>query len=66
MGGLDAHLIDAAKSLFDSMGWAGVVVLMALESACIPFPSEIIMPLAGWLIVAERELGWTLLARRAA
>lgn len=58
MGGLDAHLIDAAKSLFDSLGWAGVVILMALESACIPFPSEIIMPLAGWLIVAERELGW--------
>ena len=46
MGGLDAHLIDAAKSLFDSLGWAGVVIAMAIESACIPFPSEIIMPLA--------------------
>ena len=33
------------------MGWPGVVVLMAIESACIPFPSEIIMPLAGWMLV---------------
>ena len=30
---------------------------MAIESACIPFPSEIIMPLAGWILVKERGHG---------
>jgi membrane protein DedA with SNARE-associated domain len=37
---------------------------MAIESAAIPFPSEIIMPLAGWLLVKDRGLGveWLLLA----
>jgi membrane protein DedA with SNARE-associated domain len=37
---------------------------MAIESACIPFPSEIIMPLAGWFLVDERGLGveWLFLA----
>jgi membrane protein DedA with SNARE-associated domain len=30
-------------------GYAGVVGLMAIESACIPLPSEIIMPFAGYL-----------------
>jgi membrane protein DedA with SNARE-associated domain len=37
---------------------------MAIESACIPFPSEIIMPLAGWFLVDDRGLGaeWLLLA----
>lgn len=30
---------------------------MAIESACIPFPSEIIMPLAGWLLIADRGHG---------
>jgi len=30
---------------------------MAVESAAIPFPSEIIMPLAGWLLIAERGHG---------
>jgi membrane protein DedA with SNARE-associated domain len=31
-------------------GYAGIVVLMAIESACIPLPSEIIMPFAGYLV----------------
>ena len=31
-----------------AMGYGGVVLLMAIESACIPLPSEIIMPLAGY------------------
>ena len=30
---------------------------MAIESACIPFPSEIIMPLAGWFLIEERGHG---------
>ena len=30
-------------------GYLGVVVLMAIESACIPLPSEVIMPFAGYL-----------------
>ena len=50
--------IEAARSLFTTFGWLGVVVAMAIESACIPFPSEVIMPLAGWLLVGERGLGW--------
>ena len=38
------------------MEWPGVVVLMAVESACIPVPSELIMPLAGWMLIKERSL----------
>jgi membrane protein DedA with SNARE-associated domain len=34
-----------------------VVFLMAIESACIPFPSEVIMPLAGWFLVKDRGHG---------
>jgi len=46
------------------MQWPGVVVLMAIESACIPLPSEIIMPLAGWMLVKEQSLAavYTLVA----
>jgi membrane protein DedA with SNARE-associated domain len=32
------------------LGYSGVVLLMAIESACIPLPSEIIMPFAGYLV----------------
>ena len=31
-------------------GYLGIVLLMAIESACIPLPSEIIMPFAGYLV----------------
>ena len=33
-----------------TMGYGGIVLLMAIESACSPLPSEIIMPFAGFLV----------------
>jgi membrane protein DedA with SNARE-associated domain len=33
-----------------SFGYLGIVLLMALESACMPVPSEIVMPFAGYLV----------------
>lgn len=59
MPGIETWLIDLIRSWFDTLGWFGVVLAMAIESACIPLPSEIIMPLAGWLMVEERNLGWS-------
>lgn len=38
------------KDLILGLGYPGIVFLMALESACIPVPSEIVMPFAGWLV----------------
>ncbi len=32
------------------LGYGGIVLLMAIESACIPLPSEIIMPFSGFLV----------------
>lgn len=32
-----------------SLGYTGIVLLMAIESACIPLPSELIMPYAGYM-----------------
>jgi membrane protein DedA with SNARE-associated domain len=37
-------------AVISSTGYLGVMVLMAIESACIPLPSEIIMPFAGYLV----------------
>jgi membrane protein DedA with SNARE-associated domain len=40
-------------------GYLGVMLLMAIESACIPLPSEIIMPFAGYLVYTGRfNLFW--------
>jgi membrane protein DedA with SNARE-associated domain len=36
-----------------ALGYAGIALLMAIESACIPLPSEIIMPFAGAVTVGS-------------
>lgn len=41
-----------------SLGYGGIVVLMAIESACIPLPSEVIMPFAGYLVFTGRFTLW--------
>jgi membrane protein DedA with SNARE-associated domain len=46
-----AGLITATIS---AMGYPGILLLMAIESACIPLPSEIIMPFAGYLVSTGR------------
>jgi len=35
-------------------GYAGIVLLMGIESACIPLPSEVIMPFSGYLVAQGR------------
>ncbi len=49
-----AQLIDLIIALvigtISSVGYWGVYLLMTLESACIPIPSEIIMPFSGFLV----------------
>jgi len=37
-------------SVIEQLGYAGVFVAMGLESACIPLPSEVIMPFAGFVV----------------
>jgi membrane protein DedA with SNARE-associated domain len=41
-------------SIISGMGYGGVILLMAIESACIPLPSEVIMPFAGYLVSTGR------------
>jgi len=40
----------AIVSTIESLDYAGIVLLMSIESACIPLPSEIIMPFSGYLV----------------
>jgi len=46
-------------AVISKTGYLGVMALMAIESACIPLPSEIIMPFAGYLVYTGRfNLFW--------
>ncbi len=54
--GLLAHFIIAVIS---ATGYLGIALLMGIESACIPLPSEIIMPFSGYLVYTGRfQLLW--------
>ncbi|MEQ1487432.1 MAG: DedA family protein [Methylotenera sp.] len=44
--------------VISTMGYGGIVLLMAIESACIPLPSEIIMPFAGFLVFKGEMSLW--------
>ena len=40
------------------LGYFGIILLMGIESACIPLPSEIIMPFSGYLVYTGRFNLW--------
>ncbi len=45
-----AALAALVIGVIQALGYGGVVLLMAIESACIPLPSEVIMPFSGYLV----------------
>src|SRR6266404_1282173 len=58
-----AVLFAFIKSLIAMSGYGGIVILMGIESACIPLPSELIMPFAGYLVhEGTMKLLWVAIA----
>ena len=55
-----ATLASLITAVISATGTVGVALLMAIESACIPLPSEIIMPFAGYLASLGRFQLWEL------
>jgi membrane protein DedA with SNARE-associated domain len=56
MHGIEQQIVAFLQNLLSTIGWPGVVAAMAIESACIPLPSEVTMPLAGWMLIQARGL----------
>jgi membrane protein DedA with SNARE-associated domain len=61
-GNVIARIIETLSALIVStistLGYPGLVLLMGIESACIPLPSEIIMPFSGYLVYTGRFNLW--------
>ncbi len=47
---IDEVVIPFLEALYGALGYIGVLVAMAIESAMIPLPSELILPFAGFLV----------------
>lgn len=56
MSGIQTLLFDLIKSWYVTTGYFGIVLAMALESCCIPLPSEIVMPLAGFFVYCSQQV----------
>ena len=54
---MEQQILDFIRHTYEAIGWPGVVLLSAIESACIPLPSELILPFAGWMLIAYKHLG---------
>lgn len=51
---MSGNLSNTLLNLFTTYGYLGIFLAMAIESCCIPLPSELIMPLAGFLAFQNR------------
>jgi membrane protein DedA with SNARE-associated domain len=58
---MSEKLIALIIGFITTGGYASVILLMAIQSACIPIPSEVIMPLAGYAL-AHTQLDLIILA----
>jgi membrane protein DedA with SNARE-associated domain len=47
---IDEIVIPFLNGLYGAVGYLGVLIAMAIESAMVPLPSELILPYAGFLI----------------
>lgn len=47
---VDQFVLPFIDSLYGRFGYVGVTIAMAIESAAIPLPSELILPFAGWTV----------------
>lgn len=56
MSNLTTILTQVITNLYVSTGLLGIALAMAIESCCIPLPSEIVMPLAGIMIASGKIL----------
>jgi membrane protein DedA with SNARE-associated domain len=53
---IETFILSAAQTIYDAWGWFGVAVLLVFENATGITPSEIILALAGWMLISEHQL----------
>jgi membrane protein DedA with SNARE-associated domain len=53
---IDQIVIPFLDSLYGAVGYVGVLIAMAIESAMVPLPSELVLPYAGFLISDPSKL----------
>ena len=55
-------VVNFLADLIFQLGYLGIALLMALESSFVPFPSEVVLPPAGYLAAQGRMSAWLALS----
>ena len=55
LGFIDQIVLPILTSLYGSLGYLGVFLAMTAESALIPLPSELVLPLAGFMVASAAQ-----------
>ncbi|MCX6064735.1 MAG: hypothetical protein NT121_03140, partial [Chloroflexi bacterium] len=53
---LETLILSTVQTIYDAWGWFGVAAMLIFENATGITPSEIILGLAGWMLIAEHQL----------
>jgi len=53
---IEAFILNILHTVFDAWGWFGVAALVVFENATGITPSEVILGLAGWMLIADHQL----------
>jgi membrane protein DedA with SNARE-associated domain len=56
LGFIDTMVIPFLQSLYGDVGYLGVFVAMTIEATLLPLPSELILPMAGWMVSDPRQI----------
>ncbi len=52
---LENNILPILNTLYNAWGWLGVALMLILENATGITPSEVILGLAGWMLVANNQ-----------
>ncbi|SRR5579864_2505196 len=60
--GLTDFIFNYILNIFGQLGYPGIFILMIMESATLPVPSELVLPLGGYLVSQGRLEFWSVVA----
>jgi membrane protein DedA with SNARE-associated domain len=60
--GLTDFIFNYVLNIFGQLGYPGIFILMIMESATLPVPSELVLPFGGYLVSQGRLEFWSVVA----
>jgi membrane protein DedA with SNARE-associated domain len=60
--GVTDFIFNYVQNIFGQLGYPGIFILMIMESATLPVPSELVLPLGGYLVSQGRLEFWSVVA----